>query len=161
MAKRKARSRVRNLKSAKADLNAWWQTAARKVRQAPRTRDRKNDHSGNSRVNTRRLTRLWIRNALVEVTAYTAAKSPARIRGAIMAKLTDKEIADLRKIFETCDLNGDGFITLEEFHSLLKTLDGDVSREECLLDFEAADTEGDEHRIQGVHRLVDELVFFV
>jgi len=26
---------------------------------------------------------------------------------------------------------------------LLKKLDGDVSHEECLLDFEAADTEGD------------------
>lgn len=60
-----------------------------------------------------------------------------------MAQPSDKEIADLRKIFESCDLDGDGFIDHEEFHALLKKLDGDVSREECLLDFEAADTEGD------------------
>ena len=31
----------------------------------------------------------------------------------------------------------------EEFHALLIQLDGDVSREECLLDFDVADTEGD------------------
>ena len=60
-----------------------------------------------------------------------------------MAKLTDEEIAELRKIFESRDLNGDGFIDPGEFHSLLQELDGDVSREECLLDFEVADTEGD------------------
>ena len=44
---------------------------------------------------------------------------------------------------EVCDLNGDGFIDREEFHALLEELDGNVSREECLLDFEVADTEGD------------------
>jgi len=60
-----------------------------------------------------------------------------------VAPFTDAEIAQLRMKFESCDLNGDGFIDLEEFHALLKTLDGDVSREECLLDFEVADTEGD------------------
>jgi Ca2+-binding EF-hand superfamily protein len=60
-----------------------------------------------------------------------------------MAELTDEEIAELRKIFESCDLNGDGFIDRGEFHSLLRELDGDVSREECLLDFEVADTEAD------------------
>jgi len=60
-----------------------------------------------------------------------------------MAELREEEIAELRKIFESCDLNGDGFIDREEFHSLLQELDGDVSREECLLDFEVADTEGD------------------
>jgi Ca2+-binding EF-hand superfamily protein len=60
-----------------------------------------------------------------------------------MAELTDNELADLRKTFASCDLNSDGFIDREEFHSLLKKLDGDVSREECLLDFEVADTEGD------------------
>jgi Ca2+-binding EF-hand superfamily protein len=41
------------------------------------------------------------------------------------------------------DLNGDGHIDQDEFHALLETLDGDVSRAECLLDFEAADTTGD------------------
>jgi Ca2+-binding EF-hand superfamily protein len=60
-----------------------------------------------------------------------------------MAKPTDEELAELRKIFDSCDLDHDGFIDREEFHSLLKQLDGDVSREECLLDFEVADTEGD------------------
>jgi hypothetical protein len=52
-----------------------------------------------------------------------------------MAELSEGEIAELRKIFESCDLNGDGFIDREEFHSLLQELDGDASREECLLDF--------------------------
>ncbi len=60
-----------------------------------------------------------------------------------MAELTDEEIAELRKVFESCDLNGDGFISPEEFHAVLIKLDGDVSSEECLLDFEVADTEGD------------------
>jgi Ca2+-binding EF-hand superfamily protein len=60
-----------------------------------------------------------------------------------MAEPTNEEIAELRKIFQSCDLDSDGFIDQEEFHSLLKKLDGDVSQEECLLDFEAADTEGD------------------
>jgi Ca2+-binding EF-hand superfamily protein len=63
--------------------------------------------------------------------------------GVPMAELTDEEMAELRKNFDSRDLNGDGFIDREEFHSLLQELDGDVSREECLLDFEIADTEGD------------------
>ena len=54
--------------------------------------------------------------------------------------LNEIEITASRKIFDACDLNGDGFIDQQEFHELLKVLDGDVSREECLLDFEAADT---------------------
>ncbi|HXR91320.1 MAG TPA: EF-hand domain-containing protein [Steroidobacteraceae bacterium] len=60
-----------------------------------------------------------------------------------MAALTETELAQLRQTFESCDPNGDGFIDREEFHALLRKLDGDVSREECLLDFEVADTEGD------------------
>ena len=60
-----------------------------------------------------------------------------------MAELSDAELEGLRRTFEACDLNGDGFIDREEFHRLLRKLDGDVSREECLLDFEVADTEGD------------------
>jgi Ca2+-binding EF-hand superfamily protein len=63
--------------------------------------------------------------------------------GALMAELSDEEIANLRRTFESCDSNSDGFIDLEEFHSLLRKLDGDVSRAECLCDFEVADTEGD------------------
>jgi Ca2+-binding EF-hand superfamily protein len=57
--------------------------------------------------------------------------------------MTDAEMAELRRQFDACDLNGDGFIGFEEFQILLTRLDGDVSREECLLDFEVADTEGD------------------
>ncbi len=60
-----------------------------------------------------------------------------------MAELTDQESAQLRATFDSCDLNADGFIDRDEFHTLLQKLDGDVSREECLLDFEVADTEGD------------------
>lgn len=40
-------------------------------------------------------------------------------------------------------INGDGLIDQDEFHVLLMVLDGDVSRAECLLDFEAADTARD------------------
>jgi hypothetical protein len=61
----------------------------------------------------------------------------------LMSGLNDEELAELRKTFEACDLNGDGFINPEEFHALLIKLDGDVSREECMLDFDIADTEGD------------------
>ena len=60
-----------------------------------------------------------------------------------MATLSENVIAESREIFELCDLNGDGFIDQDEFHVLLVALDGDVSREECLLDFEVADTAGD------------------
>jgi calmodulin len=60
-----------------------------------------------------------------------------------MATLTDMQIAESRKVFEMCDLNGDGYIDRDEFHRLLQKLDGDVSRAECLLDFEHADTAGD------------------
>ena len=57
--------------------------------------------------------------------------------------LNDIEMTASRKIFDACDLNGDGYIDQHEFHELLKVLDGDVSRAECLLDFEVADTAGD------------------
>ena len=60
-----------------------------------------------------------------------------------MATLTETDIAESRRVFESFDLNGDGLIDPDEFHVLLKKLDGDVSRAECLLDFEVADTEGD------------------
>jgi calcium-binding protein CML len=61
----------------------------------------------------------------------------------IMSTLTESDIAESRRVFESFDLNGDGFIDPDEFHLLLEKLDGDVSRAECLLDFEVADTEGD------------------
>ncbi len=60
-----------------------------------------------------------------------------------MAMLNEKVIANTRRVFEACDLNGDGFLDRDEFHVLLVALDGDVSREECLLDFEVVDTAGD------------------
>jgi calcium-dependent protein kinase len=59
-----------------------------------------------------------------------------------METLNDKVIARTRRVFEACDFNGDGFIDQDEFHVLLNVLDGDVSRAECLLDFEIADTAG-------------------
>jgi Ca2+-binding EF-hand superfamily protein len=63
--------------------------------------------------------------------------------GAIMATLTEAVILDSREVFDSCDLNGDGFIDSAEFRALLEQLDGDVSSAECQLNFEAADTEGD------------------
>lgn len=60
-----------------------------------------------------------------------------------MATLTETDISESREAFDSCDLNGDGFIEAAEFHALLEQLDGDVSSAECQLDFEAADTEGD------------------
>jgi len=60
-----------------------------------------------------------------------------------METLNGNRIAETREIFELCDLNGDGLLDADEFHVLLNALDGDVSRAECLLDFEAADTAGD------------------
>ncbi|HEU4591302.1 MAG TPA: EF-hand domain-containing protein [Steroidobacteraceae bacterium] len=60
-----------------------------------------------------------------------------------MTKPTDMQIAESRRVFDLCDLNGDGFIDPDEFHALLEALDGDVSPAECLLGFEAADTAGD------------------
>ncbi len=59
-----------------------------------------------------------------------------------METLSNK-LEDTRRAFDMFDLNGDGHIDQDEFHALLETLDGDVSRAECLLDFEAADTTGD------------------
>ena len=60
-----------------------------------------------------------------------------------MTRLTESALAESRRVFDLCDINGDGFIDRDEFHLLLNVLDGDVSRAECLLDFEAADTAGD------------------
>jgi len=63
--------------------------------------------------------------------------------GTLMATLTEIEVAESRKVFESCDLNGDGFIATAEFHVLLARLDGDVTSAECQLNFDAADTDGD------------------
>jgi calmodulin len=60
-----------------------------------------------------------------------------------MTPLTDNVISITRRVFDACDLNGDGFLDHAEFHVLLQALDGDVSIEESMLDFEVADTAGD------------------
>ena len=60
-----------------------------------------------------------------------------------METLNERTVAESREIFDLCDRNGDGLIDRDEFHVLLVALDGDVSFEECELDFEAADTAGD------------------
>jgi Ca2+-binding EF-hand superfamily protein len=60
-----------------------------------------------------------------------------------MGTLTDNQIANTRRVFDACDFNGDGFLDHAEFHALLQALDGDVSIEELLLDFEVVDTAGD------------------
>ena len=60
-----------------------------------------------------------------------------------MTEPSDEELAKLQKAFDSCDLNGDGLINTAEFHALLIMLDGDISQEECLLDFDAADTAED------------------
>lgn len=57
--------------------------------------------------------------------------------------LTADLLADLRKAFDACDPNGDGFIDRNEFYELLKMLDDDTSPEESELDFSVADTDGD------------------
>jgi calcium-binding protein CML len=62
---------------------------------------------------------------------------------ATLALLTEADIAESRKAFDSCDRNGDGFIDQEEFRALLEDLDGETTRGECLLNFEIADTEGD------------------
>jgi Ca2+-binding EF-hand superfamily protein len=63
--------------------------------------------------------------------------------GTVMATLTEIDISESRKVFDSLDLNGDGFIDTVEFHALLAQLDGVVTSAECQLNFEAADTEGD------------------
>jgi Ca2+-binding EF-hand superfamily protein len=53
------------------------------------------------------------------------------------------ELEELQSSFNACDPNGDGFIDCDEFHQLLIQLDGDVSREECALDFQLVDVDED------------------
>ena len=60
-----------------------------------------------------------------------------------MATLTETDISESRKAFDSCDLDGDGFLDSAEFRTLLEQLDGDVSSAVCQLNFEVADTEGD------------------
>jgi Ca2+-binding EF-hand superfamily protein len=64
----------------------------------------------------------------------------SRTGGSIMAAATEIDF-ESRAVFESWDLNGDGLIDPDEFHALLCALDGDVSRAECLLDFQAANAQ--------------------
>jgi Ca2+-binding EF-hand superfamily protein len=60
-----------------------------------------------------------------------------------MKDLNTRELADLRQTFDKVDSNGDGWIVANEFASLLHALDEDLSEDECLLAFEATDSDGD------------------
>jgi Ca2+-binding EF-hand superfamily protein len=55
--------------------------------------------------------------------------------------LTDESTA-LRRAFEEHDRDGDGRIAYAEFQALLRTLDQDLSDDECLLAFELVDADG-------------------
>ena len=60
-----------------------------------------------------------------------------------MKDLSTGELAELRQSFDTCDANGDGWIIVGEFSSLLNRLGQDLSDDECLLAFEMTDGDGD------------------
>ncbi len=60
-----------------------------------------------------------------------------------MNDLSTEQLAELRQNFEVVDGNGDGWIGDAEFVALLQSLDKDLSRDECLLAFEATDEDGD------------------
>ena len=60
-----------------------------------------------------------------------------------MKDLSTDELAELRENFDTCDSNGDGWIIVGEFASLLNRHDQDLSDDECLLAFEMTDSDGD------------------
>lgn len=54
-----------------------------------------------------------------------------------------EQLADLRQNFDRIDRDGDGWIVASEFIALLQSLDAELSRDECLLAFEATDGDGD------------------
>jgi len=53
------------------------------------------------------------------------------------------DLGELKQSFDACDSNGDGWIVNQEFSALLRTLDQDLSEDECLLAFELTDADGD------------------
>jgi len=58
-----------------------------------------------------------------------------------MSGLNDKELASCAKRHSRVrPQTVNGFINPEEFHAVSDQLDGDVSRENCMLDFDVADT---------------------
>lgn len=60
-----------------------------------------------------------------------------------MKDLSTHELAELRETFDSYDSNGDGWIVVSEFSSLLRALDQDLSEDECMLAFEVTDGDGD------------------
>ncbi|HEY0684070.1 MAG TPA: EF-hand domain-containing protein [Steroidobacter sp.] len=53
------------------------------------------------------------------------------------------DLKELKQSFDACDSNGDGWIVVQEFSALLRSLDQDMSEDECLLAFELTDADGD------------------
>lgn len=60
-----------------------------------------------------------------------------------MTTVSTEQLAELRQNFDQVDRDGDGWIREGEFVALLQSLDRDLSRDECLLAFEATDADGD------------------
>ncbi|MDY6946639.1 MAG: EF-hand domain-containing protein [Pseudomonadota bacterium] len=53
------------------------------------------------------------------------------------------DLKELKQSFDACDSNSDGWIVNREFSALLRSLDQDMSDDECLLAFELTDSDGD------------------
>jgi Ca2+-binding EF-hand superfamily protein len=73
----------------------------------------------------------------------SAREITTRNLGGDMKDLSTGQLAELRQNFDLVDRNGDGWILAEEFIALLQALDQELSRDECLLAFEATDADGD------------------
>lgn len=56
---------------------------------------------------------------------------------------TAEQLAELRRAFDTCDSDSDGWIVSKEFSALLRALDQELSADECLLAFDLTDADGD------------------
>lgn len=56
---------------------------------------------------------------------------------------TAEQLGELRQAFNACDSDSDGWIVNEEFSALLRSLDHELSADECLLAFELTDGDGD------------------
>jgi Ca2+-binding EF-hand superfamily protein len=56
---------------------------------------------------------------------------------------TTEQLAELREAFDTCDADSDGWIVGTEFSALLRSLDQELSIDECLLAFDLTDSDGD------------------
>lgn len=56
---------------------------------------------------------------------------------------TAEQLAELRRAFDACDSDSDGWIASKEFSELLRALDHELSADECLLAFDLTDADGD------------------